>query len=196
MPFDNPQAAASHRPGGRRETMMQAVKRMSMRTPTPSGGPHGGRPTMLQIRQSIGEADVDGERHQPAKKQSRKRARAVRAKSELWCAKDLAKVFPISVRKIQDIAAQGGLGAFKLQGCSTWFFSETVVREQIAIYINGLPKTSVTPCGNRKKSKTRTTTSSSVKTRGIAGTSSTASPNASRFLQRMSSKHGKPATQS
>jgi hypothetical protein len=127
----------------------------------------------------------------------RRRAKKARPVAELWKAEDVARIIPLSVRKIQLIAAQGGLGAFKLPNCALWFFSETVVREQIAIYINGLPQPDVTPCGSRKKPKsTKTTTSRNAKASGMSGTKSTVSPNALRFLRRMSSKPGESATKS
>lgn len=126
----------------------------------------------------------------------RKRTKSVRAKSELWLAEDVAAIIPLSIRKIQMIAMEGGLGAFKLPNCSLWFFSETVVREKISIYINGLPQPIVTPCANRKKPKTKTTTCKTAKASGMSDTSYPVSPSAYRFLRRMPPRPGKSATKS
>lgn len=58
----------------------------------------------------------------------RRRKRA-RPPAEYMRARNVARIFPLSERKIEAMA--GRLGGFKLTGCNVWFFRKDVLRAQI-----------------------------------------------------------------
>jgi len=61
-----------------------------------------------------------------------------RVKAEYLCSRDVARILPFSTRKICEMAAKGTLPAFKVDGCTSWCFSETAIRAKIAIQFNAL----------------------------------------------------------
>ncbi len=164
MPPDAPRHPVAHRPGGRRESLLQAMARM---------------------------------REQQLVFDSRPRRRKrVRPPAEYLRADDVARIFPLSECKIEEMAAE--LGGFKLRNCSIWFFIEERVRAAIpALTTAGAVETAA--CQNvqrlgQKPKATPITTSNAAKAGGTSGLSLEALSARGRLEQRMLKKLARNAT--
>ena len=126
----------------------------------------------------------------------RARRRSDQPKAELLRSEDVARIIPLSVRQIEQMAAEGHLPGFKLPGCALLLFDETVVRQQISIYVSALKPRGVTPCLNSVQPKTRTIISTQEKGFGTSATNWAEFPTGSRLGHLMSGRRGKSATAS
>jgi excisionase family DNA binding protein len=124
----------------------------------------------------------------------RKRRARERPKTEFLRTEEVARILPVSKRKVQAMAARGDLPAWKLPHCNVWMFDETAIRALVAAAKPAKPETS---CRHSPPLNTiPTTTYSSAAKSTTSATSSEDNDTSSRLTRLMSARRGRSATKS
>jgi hypothetical protein len=127
-----------------------------------------------------------------------RRQRRSRAASELLRAEDVARILPLSVRQIQDMAAEGSLPGMKVPGCDVWMFEEAAIRALLVKRSEVVEAKGQTPSCRRSPTRSAIpiAISSFATASGTSATSSVAAASSSPLGRLMSARRGRSATRS